>query len=146
VCRKPVNSRTTRAEQLPRAYPRVVSRHHQRVFVSVGTAACLVFAALASALVGSHGEAPAYALFSSVVSISSGFLATLGGSYLVLAVVVRGVIRGELPSTISKEGVTWAETAASGTDDAIAALQAQVDKIGFDVQELSRRVAVRYLP
>jgi hypothetical protein len=116
------------------------------VIVSIGTAACLLFATIASALVGSHREAPAYALSSSVVFYLERFLATLAGSYVVLAVVVRGLICGELPTGISREGVTWPESAASGTDDAIAALQAQMDKIEFDVQELSRRVAVRHLP
>jgi hypothetical protein len=48
-------------------YARVVSRHHQRVVVSLGTAACLLFAAVTSAVVGSYEEAPAYALSSSVV-------------------------------------------------------------------------------
>ena len=51
-----------------------------------------------------------------------------------------------MPSAISKEGVTWPEGAAGGTDDAIAALQAQIDKIEFDLQELSERVVLRRLP
>ena len=127
-------------------YPRLVSRDRQHVVVSIGTTACLFFAAVASAIVGSHGEAPAYALSSSVVFYLERFVATLSGSYLVLAVAVRGLIRGELPSAISKEGVTWPEGAAGGTDDAIAALQAQIDKIEFDLQELSERVVLRRLP
>jgi hypothetical protein len=99
---------------------------------------------MASALVGAHREAPAYALSSSVVFYLERFLATFAGSYLVLAVLVRGLIGGELPTGISKEGMSWPESKA--TADAIAALQAQMDKIEFDVQELSRRVAVRRLP
>lgn len=146
MCRKQVNSRTARAERRARTYPRLVSRHHQRVVVSLGTAACLLFASLSSALVGSHREAPVYALSSSVVFYLERFLATLAGSYLVLAVVVRGLIRGELPTAISRDGVIWSEDAARGTDDALAALQAQVDKIEFDVEELSERALLHDLP
>ena len=36
----------------------------------------------------------------------------------------RAPAHGELPTAISKEGVTWPENVARGTDDAIAALQA----------------------
>jgi hypothetical protein len=115
------------------------------LLVSIGTAACLLFATVASALVGSHREAPAYALSSSVIFYLERFLATLAGSYLVLAVVVRGLTCGELPTGISREGMTWPESAASGADDAIAALQAQIDRIEFDVEELSERAVLHDL-
>ena len=118
-------------------------RHH--AVISVGTAACLLFAAVASAIVDTHGEAPAYALSSSAVFYLERFLAILAGSYLVLAIAVRGLLRGELPSAISKEGVSWPE-AASDTDNAVAALQEQIDKVEFDLEELSERVVLRDLP
>jgi len=80
-----------------------VSRDRQRVVVSIGTAACLLFATVASTLVGSPREAPAYALSSSVVFYLERFRVTLAASYLVLVVVVRGLIYGELPTRISRE-------------------------------------------
>ena len=102
-----------RAAGRARTYPRVMSRACRRTIVSIGTAACLLFAAVTSALVGSYREAPAYALSTSVVFYLERFLATLAGSCVVLAVVVRGLISGELPTEIPREGMTWPESAAA---------------------------------
>ena len=51
-------------------------RDRDHAVISVGTAACLLFAAVASAIVDTHGEAPAYALSSSAVFYLERFLAT----------------------------------------------------------------------
>jgi hypothetical protein len=83
-----------------------VSERGQRVLVSVGTTVCGVFAVVAPGL-ESGREAPSYALSNSVVFYLERSLATLLILYVVLAIVIRSVIRGELPSVISKEGLTW---------------------------------------
>jgi len=119
-----------------------VSRHFKRVVVSVGTGACLLFATVASALAGSHGEVPAYALYSSVVFYLERCLAVFLLTYVPLAVVVRSVIGGELPSAISKEGLTWSEEVSGATKEAIESLRAQFETLEHDVHELAERAAL----
>jgi hypothetical protein len=90
-------------------YPRLVSRRHQRALVSIGTTICVVFAAAAPLVPGSHREPPGYALESSVVLYLERLLAAFLISYVVFVIIVRSLIRGELPSTMSREGLTWSK-------------------------------------
>ena len=102
-------------------YAHRVSERGQRVLVAVGTTVCGVFAAVAPAL-EARREAPSYALSNSVVFYLERSLATLLILYVVLAIVIRSVIRGELPSVISKEGLTWPDD-VSATREALETLR-----------------------
>jgi hypothetical protein len=87
-------------------------------------------------------EAPAYALSNSVVFYLERSLATLLILYVVLAIVIRSVIRGELPSVISKEGLTWPDD-ITATKEALETLQAQVETLQHDVNEIAERAILR---
>jgi uncharacterized protein YlxW (UPF0749 family) len=118
-----------------------VSKRSQRVLVSVGATICGVFAAGAPGL-ESQREAPSYALSNSVVFYLERSLATLLILYVVLAIVIRSVIRGELPSVISKEGLAWPDD-VSATREALETLQAQVETLQHDVNEIAERAVLR---
>lgn len=147
MCRKPVISRTAQAEQRSRTYPRVVPQQRQRVLVSIGTTICLVFAALAPALLERGREPPAYALSSSVVFYLERLLATFLISYVVLVIVARSAIRGELPATISKNGLRWPDDVSAATKEAVESLQRQFEMLEHDLDELAEHVVLgRRLP
>ena len=124
-------------------YPRRVSRQRQRALVSIGTAACLVFATVAPVVLGPAREPPAYALSSSVVFYLERALATFLLSYVLLAVVVRSAIRGELPSAISREGLTWPDEVSSATKEALEALKTEFEILEHDVHEIAERAVLR---
>ena len=109
-------------------YAHGVSKRAQRALVSIGTTVCGVFAAVAPAL-EPRPEAPSYALSNSVVFYLERSLATLLILYVGLAIVIRSGIRGELPSVISKE--------------ALETLQAQVETLQHDVNEIAQRAVLR---
>ena len=123
-------------------YARRVSRRRQRALVSIGTAACLVFAAVAPALLAPQREPPGYALSNSVVFYLEQCLATFLISYVVLAIVVRSVIGGELPSAISKEGLTWSDDVSAATREALETLQTQFEILERDVRQLAKQMVV----
>jgi hypothetical protein len=118
-----------------------VSKRGQRAFVSIGATICAVVAAVAPAF-ESRRETPSYALSNSLVLYLERSLATLLILYVVLAIVIRSVIRGELPSVISKEGLTWPDD-VSPTKEALETLQAQVETLQHDVNEIAERAVLR---
>jgi hypothetical protein len=124
-------------------YPRLVSRRHQRALVSIGTTICVVFAAAAPLVPGSHREPPGYALESSVVLYLERLLAAFLISYVVFVIIIRSLIRGELPSTMSREGLTWSKDPSGATEEAIQILQEQLDVLEHDVNEIIERAALR---
>ena len=102
---------------------------------------CGAFAAVAPAL-EPRPEAPSYALSNTVVFYLERSLATLLILYVGLAIVIRSVIRGELPSVISREGLTWPDD-VSATKEALETLQAQVETLQHDVNEIAERAVLR---
>ena len=122
-------------------------RHHQRAVVSIGTAACLVFATVAPVLFEPPSEPPAYAFSSTVIFYLERSFVAFFLSYVLLAVVVRGVIGGELPSAISKEGLTWSDEVSGATKEALESLRRQFEILEHDVEELAERAVLdRRLP
>jgi BMFP domain-containing protein YqiC len=68
-------------------------------------------------------------------------------TYVVLAIVIRSVIRGELPSAISREGLTWTDEMSATTRAALETLQTQFEILEHDLNELADHVALsRRLP
>jgi hypothetical protein len=69
-------------------------------------------------------------------------LATVGASYALLAVAVHTIVRGAVPTTISKEGFTWTQELTKETEDAIAILRKQVRSLEADLTTLADQVAL----
>jgi hypothetical protein len=142
VCRKRVTFRAAEVAHSARPILGRVSQRHRRALVSIGSTICLVFAALAPALLDGQREPPAYALSSSVVFYLERSLATFLISYIVLSIVVRSVILSELPSAISKEGLTWPDEMSAATKAALETLQTQFEILEHDLDELAEHVAL----
>jgi hypothetical protein len=53
------------------------------------------------------------------------------------------VIHGELPSAITKEGLTWPDEASHVATQAIAKLQAQLSILEEDVKEIAEHVVLK---
>jgi hypothetical protein len=98
---------------------------------------------VAPVVLGPTREPPAYALSSSVVFYLERALATFLLSYVLLAVVVRSVIRGELPSAISREGLTWPDEVSGATKEALEALKTEFEILEHDVHEIAERAVLR---
>jgi hypothetical protein len=73
------------------------------------------------------------------ISDCSGGAATFLISYFFLAVLVRSVIGGELPSAISKEGLIWPDEVSAATKEAVEALHGQFEILEHDLNELTER-------
>jgi outer membrane murein-binding lipoprotein Lpp len=106
--------------------------------VRIGTAACFVFSFIAAGLV----SVPDIKLGSGFVYYLERFGIFLAGSFVVFTIFVWGVVRGRVPSEISRDGLKWDEL-ADATDDAVENLQAQLDQLANDLNELANRAVLR---
>ena len=73
---------------------------------------------------------PSWALQSNLIYLLELVLATVGASYALLTVAVHTVLRGAIPTTISKEGFTWAQEVTKMTDEVIKKLDAAIEAFG----------------
>jgi hypothetical protein len=83
---------------------------------------------------------PAWALSSGVVYGLAVAVAVIGPICLLLTLAVQTIVRGRVPTAISREGMTWSEDVASSGEAAIAKLQRDVVRIATDLDELATRV------
>jgi hypothetical protein len=91
---------------------------------------------------GAPKQAPSWALRSSLIYLLELVLATVGALYALLTVAIHTVLRGAIPTTISKEGFTWPQDLTKETDEAIAILQKQVKSFEADLTALRDQVAL----
>src|SRR5919199_1110337 len=90
---------------------------------------------------GAPKDPPSWALRSSLIYLLELVLATVGASYTLLTMAIPTVLRGAIPTTISKEGFTWARDLATETDEAIAVLHQRVKSFEEDLTALRAQVA-----
>lgn len=89
---------------------------------------------------------PAWALSSRVVYELAVAVAVIGPICLMLTLAVQTIVRGRVPTAISREGLTWTEELASSSEAAIAQLQRDVARITADIDELATRVMAGHSP
>lgn len=53
---------------------------------------------------------------------------------LASTIFVRGVLRGQVPTSASREGFEWSDELVSTTDEIAVALQTQIDTLNDDVR------------
>ena len=90
---------------------------------------------------GAPTQPPSWALRSSLVYLLEVVLATVGALYALLTVAIHTVLRGAIPTAISREGFTWAQELTKDTDEAIAILEEQVKSFEADLTRLTDQVA-----
>jgi hypothetical protein len=98
-------------------------------------------AVAAAVRAGAPKDPPSWALRSSVIYVLELVLATVGAFYALLTVAIHTVLRGAIPTTISKEGFTWAQDLTKETDEAITVLRQQVKSLEADLTALRDQVA-----
>ena len=84
---------------------------------------------------------PSWALRSSLVYSLELVLATVGALYALLTVAIHTVLRGSIPTTISKEGFTWAQELTKETDETVAILETAVTSLEANLTTLADQVA-----
>jgi hypothetical protein len=91
---------------------------------------------------GAPRQPPSWALRSSLVYLLELVLATVGVLYALLTVAIHTILRGAIPTAISKEGFTWARELTKETDETVAILQKQVESFEADLTALRDQVAL----
>ena len=91
---------------------------------------------------GTPKHPPSWALRNSVIYLLELVLATVGALYALLTVAIHTILRGAIPTTISKEGFTWAQELTKESKEAIAILQKQVRSFEADLTTLADQVAL----
>jgi hypothetical protein len=91
---------------------------------------------------GAPTHVPSWALRSRLVYALELVLATVGALYALLSVAIHTVVRGAIPTAISKEGFTWAQELTKESKDAIAALHQLVKSFDADLTALRDQAAL----
>ena len=83
---------------------------------------------------------PGWALRNSLIYFLELVLAIVGLVYALLTLAIHTVSRGAVPTTISKEGFSWAQGVTQLTDEALAGVQDQIDSFEADLREIEQRI------
>ena len=89
---------------------------------------------IAPAWMNTPKKLPAAALSTPAILYLERSLILLVVLLLAFTLLVRGVVRGQLPTSISKEGIEWAADVADKTEEAIAGLQEQIDNLEAELR------------
>jgi hypothetical protein len=112
----------------------------ERWLVRVVGAATFVAGAVVAARATPPRPLPGWALSSRFVFGLAVALAVIGPICLLLTLAVQTIVRGRVPTAISRDGLTWTEDLASSGETAIAQLQRDVARITTDLDELATSI------
>ena len=90
---------------------------------------------------GAPSRAPSWALRSTLIYLLELVLATVGALYTLLTVAIHTVVRGAIPTSISKEGFTWEQEVTRATNEAITGVQEQLKSFETNLTDLAEQVA-----
>jgi hypothetical protein len=119
-----------------------VSPRLERTVVRLAGIAMFVLAVTVALRTGAPMQPPSWALRSSLIFFLERVLATVAALYALLSVGIHTVLRGVIPTAISKEGFTWARDLTEETDEAIAILEKQVKSLEADLTTHIDQVAL----
>ena len=86
---------------------------------------------------------PGWTLHSPVVYVLALVLAVVVLLCVMLTLAVQTIVRGRVPTALSREGVVWPEDPTRTTRQALATLQGLVDQVVVDVAEIAERAVLR---
>ncbi|HEX6702943.1 MAG TPA: hypothetical protein VF101_19625 [Gaiellaceae bacterium] len=112
----------------------------ERWLVRIVSTATFVAGAVVAARATTPRPLPGWALSSRFVFGLTVALAIIGPTCFLLTLAVQTIVRGRVPTAISREGLTWTEELASSGEAAIAQLQDDVVGITANLDELATRV------
>jgi hypothetical protein len=119
-----------------------VSPRLERAVIRFAGAAMFALGVTVAIRTGTPKHPPSWALRNSVIYLLELVLATVGALYALLTVAIHTILRGAIPTTISKEGFTWAQELTKESKEAIAILQKQVRSFEADLTTLADQVAL----
>jgi hypothetical protein len=90
---------------------------------------------------GAPKQPPSWALRSGLVYSLELVLATVGALYALLTVAIHTVLHGTVPTTISREGFTWAQGVTETANEKLANLDERLESLEVDLTELRAPVA-----
>jgi hypothetical protein len=114
----------------------------ERAVVRLAGVVMFALAVAVAISTGAPKQPPSWALRSSLIYLLELALATVGASYALLTVAIHAVLRGAIPTTVSKEGFTWAHQFTKETEDTIATLRKQVRSLEADLTTLTDQVVL----
>jgi hypothetical protein len=115
----------------------------ERAVVRLAGIAMFVLAAAVTIRTGAPRHAPSWALRSSLIYLLELVLTTVGALYALLTLAIHTVVRGAIPTSISKEGFTWEQEVTRATNEAITGVQEQLKSFEADLTELADQIAPR---
>jgi hypothetical protein len=86
---------------------------------------------------------PSWALRNSLIYLLELVLTTVGALYALLTVAIHTIVRGAIPTTISKEGFTWAQEVTKEADEALASAREQLKSVEAGLTTRADQVAPR---
>ena len=99
-----------------------------------------VLAAAVAIRTGAPGHTPSWALRSSLIYRLELVLTTVGALYALFTVAVHTVLRGAVPTTISREGFTWAQEMTKVAEE-LANGRAQIESLKGNLTERAEQIA-----
>ena len=117
----------------------------ERAFVRLATLASVAAAVALPVAMQAGKSLPSIALGSDVLLWLEQSVLVLVGLLILTAVVYRGIIRGQAPSEISKDGVKWEEVvgatleALDGLNERLDQVEASVDGVQATLVRLGER-------
>jgi membrane-bound ClpP family serine protease len=115
----------------------------ERAVVRLAGIAMFAFGVTVAIRTGAPKQAPSWALRSSLVYLLELVLATVGTLYVLLTVAIHTVLRGAVPTTISKEGFTWAQEVTKAADEKVANAQEQLKSFRAELTQRPEQLAPR---
>jgi hypothetical protein len=112
----------------------------ERWLVRVVGAATFVAGAVVAARATPPRPLPGWALSSRFVFGLAVALAVIGPICLLLTLAVQTIVRGRVPTAISREGLTWSEEATASGEAALVDLQLEIDRLAADLANLATGV------
>ena len=100
-----------------------------------------VLAAAVAIRTGAPRHTPSWALRSSLIYLLELVVATVAALYVLLTLAVHTILRGAVPTTISREGFTWAQEATKVASEELASLQEQLESLKVDLTERPEQIA-----
>ena len=120
-----------------------MSDRFERLLVRGSGAAIFATAIVAGVRTQPPARLPGWALHSHVVYVLALVLAVVVLLCVMLTLAVQTIVRGRVPTALSREGVVWPEDPTRTTRQALATLQGQVDQVVVDVAEIAERAVLR---
>jgi hypothetical protein len=113
----------------------------ERGVVRLAGIAMFVLAAAVAIRTGAPRHTPSWALRSSLIYVLELVLATVAALYALFTVAIHTVVRGAVPTTISREGFTWAQEATKLAKEELANLREQIGSLKVDLTEFGEQIA-----